>query len=609
MNNHPLTDDAIQIMADAGINPRPAQIDLLNMLSGDNPRYVQAPTGVGKSFAVIAHAVARAMATGDHSIIIAADNTLLAQYASKDLPKMQEGNEFQYAVVKGRRHYACASANNEDSAEYQAMLKVALEAPLFRGSEHAKPTEDIRPCNGGNKCIACAGPGACSNDDCLHEDGICWSKRARRLAFEADVILTNTSLWLINSTLYDETDEVVQLLPFGQPYVDEAQLLPNTVMDSLGWEMTEMSGGQLGKDLAPDFRALIKKVLDEYIEEEEEAGRTADAPQPSKRYQDRALKDVERQFLKKELEEIARRFNQKKDQTGDEEADEVETPQQFLQRRISAMAVSLAEEKQDGFCLTWIDKDGIHWDVLNAGPEVVKACRGWQPKMVSATVPGSLPRRTGFYAGSTLDYIPQMFDWRNNCEGIAFPEQYDPSDWNNKGWWQERWADLAALISSTRGGAMILATSNADADRLAAMARRKFPTRQVLLQEPGNTSMNPVLIEKFRRDGNAILIGVESFWKGVDIQGPALSLVAIWKLPYEVPTLLHTAIGGKTKEQQINFSIECMHTRLIQGIGRLLRSQDDRGKVVICDGRFHRIMRRGVFPKMSSHLPEVFRNG
>lgn len=605
--NHPLADDAIEIMTNAGIYPRPAQVDLLNMLSGENPRYVQAPTGVGKSFAVIAHAVARAMATGDHSTIIAADNTLLDQYAAKDLPRMQDGNDFEYAVVKGRKHYACASSNNEDASEYQAMLKVALEADLFRGPEVARSSEEIRPCNGGNKCIACAGPGVCMNDDCLHEDGICWSKRARRLAFEADVILTNTSLWLINSTLFDETDEVVQLLPFGQPYVDEAQLLPNTVMDSLGWQMTEMSGGQLGKSLAPEFRDLIKHVIGEYIAEEEEAGRTADAQQPTKRYQDRVLKNVERKFLKEALEDLMRRFNQKQEKPSDDE-DEVETPQQFLQRRITALTTTVEQEKEDGFCLTWIDKDGIHWDLLNAGPEVVKACRGWQPKMVSATVPGSLPRRTGYYAGSTLDYIPQMFDWRNNCEGIAVPEQFDPSDWQGKGWWQERWNHLSEIIAETRGGTMILATSNSDADRLAALARKRFPTRQVLLQEPGNTAMNPVLIEKFRRDGRAILIGVESFWKGVDIQGPALSVVAIWKLPYEVPTLLHQAIGGKTKDQQINFSIECMHTRLIQGVGRLLRSQDDTGKVVICDGRFHRIMRRNVFPKMSSHLPEVFRN-
>jgi ATP-dependent DNA helicase DinG len=103
-------------------------------------------------------------------------------------------------------------------------------------------------------------------------------------------------------------------------------------------------------------------------------------------------------------------------------------------------------------------------------------------------------------------------------------------------------------------------------------------------------------------------VGVESFWKGVDVQGPALSLVAIWKLPYSVPTMLHNAIGGKTKDMQFSYSNECMHTRLVQGIGRLLRSEKDAGTVLVCDGRMRRVMRRGVLPQMSKHLPLVFKN-
>src|SRR5690349_24975455 len=76
---------AVEIMKAAGITPRPRQLDLLQFLSDGGARYVQAPTGVGKSFAAIAHAAANAELTGDPSIIIAADNTLLDQYANKDL--------------------------------------------------------------------------------------------------------------------------------------------------------------------------------------------------------------------------------------------------------------------------------------------------------------------------------------------------------------------------------------------------------------------------------------------------------------------------------------------------------------------------------------------
>jgi ATP-dependent DNA helicase DinG len=598
---------ALEIMRDAGIEPRSAQVALLEYLTDSGARFVQAPTGVGKSFAVIAHAAANAELTGDHSIIIAADNTLLDQYAVKDLPRMAKSGRFTYAVVKGRRHYACASANNEDNEEYQAMMDRAFSVDLMRGPEQAKVRGEINPCNGGGRCVSCAGNGVCEREDCDHAGGICWAKRARKLAFQADIVLTNTSLWLVNANLHDQTDGMIQLIPFGQPYVDEAQQLPQTVRDSLGWELTPNSGGTLGRNLSEDLRTAVKDVIAKYIEGEIAEGRSADAKSPMKRFKDRALSDSERLELLAVLRGLKEAM---KEENLEEEVDEddLETPTQFLERRIWALQKNEKEEWDDGVALTWIDPNGIHWDVLNAGPPIVNACRSWQPRMVSATVPGSLPRRTGYH-GSKPDFLPQMFDWKNNCEGIALEERMDPGDWENRGWFQERWDILAEHLDATPGGALLLATSNMDADRLYNLAAKRYQGRRlVLCQEPGNTAANPGLVKAFKEDGNAILVGVESFWKGVDVPGPALSLVAIWKLPYSVPTMLHNAIGGKTRDAQFSYSNECMHTRLVQGIGRLLRGQNDTGKVVVCDGRFRKMMRRGTLPQMSKHLPLVFKN-
>lgn len=599
---------ALEIMRAAGIEPRRSQVTLLEYLSDSGARFVQAPTGVGKSFAVIAHAASSAEMTGDHSIIIAADNTLLEQYAVKDLPKMAESGRFTYAVVKGRRHYACASANNEDNEEYQAMMDRAFSVDRMRGPEQAKPTGEINPCNGGGRCVSCAGIGVCEREDCEHDGGVCWSKRARKLAHEADIVLTNTSMWLVNANLYDQTDGLVQLIPFGQPYVDEAQQLPQTVRDSLGWELTPNSGGSLGRDLSEALQEAVKDVVAKYIEGEEAEGRSADAKSPAKRFKDRVLTDEERLVLASVLRSIREEMKNTTVKEDDIDPDDVETPMQFLERRIFCLEKKAKEEWDDGVALTWIDPSGIHWDVLNAGPAVVNACRRWQPRMVSATVPGSLPRRTG-YGKAKADFIPQMFDWKNNCTGVIVDEGMDPGDWQNRGWFDQRWEILADHIDNTNGGVLILATSNVDADRLYQKAARRYQgKRLVLAQEPGNTSANPGLVKAFREDGNAILVGVESFWKGVDVQGPALSLVAIWKLPYSVPTMLHNAIGGKTKDMQFSYSNECMHTRLVQGIGRLLRSEKDAGTVLVCDGRMRRVMRRGVLPQMSKHLPLVFKN-
>ena len=599
---------AVEIMEQAGIKPRPRQLDLLGFLSDGGARYVQAPTGVGKSFAAIAHAAANAELTGDHSVIIAADNTLLDQYAMKDLPAMARSGRFTYAVVKGRRHYACASANNEDNEEYQAMMDRAMSVDRMRGPEQAKPTGEINPCNGGGRCVSCAGIGVCEREDCEHDGGICWAKRARKLSHEADIVLTNTSMWLVNANLYDQTDGLVQLIPFGQPYVDEAQQLPQTVRDSLGWELTPNSGGALGRDLAEELRNAVKGIIEQYIAQEVEEGRSADAKSPAKRFKDRALTDTERASLVAILRSLREGLKETTLKEEDIE-DDLETPNQFLERRIFALEKKQKEEWDDGVALTWIDPTGIHWDVLHAGPAVVNACRHWQPKMISATVPASLPRRTGF-AKAKPDFLPQMFDWRNNCEGVMVDAGMDPGDWQNRGWFDQRWEFLAEHIDQTEGGVLILATSNMDADRLYNLAAKRYQGRRlVLCQEPGNTSANPGLVKAFREDGNAILVGVESFWKGVDVAGPALSLVAIWKMPYSVPTMLHNAIGGKTRDMQFSYSNECMHTRLVQGIGRLLRSEKDTGKVVVCDGRFRRVLVRGPIPQMSKHLPLVFKNG
>lgn len=602
---------AVEIMEQAGIKPRPRQLDLIGFLSESGAKYVQAPTGVGKSFAAIAIAAANAEISGDVSVIIAADNTLLDQYAAKDLPKMAESGRFTYAVVKGRRHYACASANNEDSKEYHAMMAVCESVHPMRASEFAKPIEGvINPCNGGGRCVSCAGPGVCMREDCAHDGGICWAKRARLISHEADVVLTNTSMWLVNSKLYDQTDGAVHLIPFGQPYVDEAQQLPATVRDSLGWQLTPTSGRILGPDLSKVLQDGMKDLVDKYIQSEIAEGRSADAKQPSKRLKDRALSDAERAEAVAILRGIQREVkNDPSIQDMEPEPDETEDAMSFLQRRIEAMEVSAKQEWDDGKGLTWIDPAGIHWDVLNVGLHVQDACRRWQPKMISATVPASLPRRTG-YNNVKPDFIPQMFDWLNSCEGVVVDAGMDPGDWQNRGWFDQRWDFLAEHIDNTKGGVLILATSNADADRLYNLAAKRYQgKRLVMVQEPGNTAGNPELIRRFKADGNAILVGVESFWKGVDVSGPALSLVAIWKMPYSVPTLLHNAIGGKTRDMQFSYSNECMHTRLVQGIGRLLRSSEDTGKIVVCDGRFRRVLLRGPIPQMSKHLPLVFKNG
>ena len=98
------------------------------------------------------------------------------------------------------------------------------------------------------------------------------------------------------------------------------------------------------------------------------------------------------------------------------------------------------------------------------------------------------------------------------------------------------------------------------------------------------------LLKRFREHGNAVLLGTSSFWEGVDVKGTALSVVIIDKLPFAVPddpvlkarlNAIEQRGGNPFLEEQIPQAV----IALKQGVGRLIRDQEDFGIVMLCDQR------------------------
>jgi ATP-dependent DNA helicase DinG len=115
------------------------------------------------------------------------------------------------------------------------------------------------------------------------------------------------------------------------------------------------------------------------------------------------------------------------------------------------------------------------------------------------------------------------------------------------------------------------------------------------------------LLKEFREDGNGVLLGTTSFWEGVDVKGEALRLVVIEKLPFASPDdpLVRARIdhlqatGGNAFR---DYQLPEAALALKQGVGRLIRSEDDYGTVVICDPR---MMGRGYGKFFLAALPAM----
>ncbi|MDY0301265.1 MAG: helicase C-terminal domain-containing protein [Trichlorobacter sp.] len=150
-------------------------------------------------------------------------------------------------------------------------------------------------------------------------------------------------------------------------------------------------------------------------------------------------------------------------------------------------------------------------------------------------------------------------------------------------------AVLQALVIS-RGGAFVLFTSFELLRTVSSALKADLERLGLTVLRQGEGSGRHQLLARFRKEKNAVLFGTDSFWEGVDVKGDALRLVIITRLPFQVPTEpiqqaraeLVTSRGGDPFRE---LSLPQAVLKLRQGFGRLIRSNNDRGAVLILDSR------------------------
>ncbi|HXE58550.1 MAG TPA: helicase C-terminal domain-containing protein [Gemmatimonadales bacterium] len=207
---------------------------------------------------------------------------------------------------------------------------------------------------------------------------------------------------------------------------------------------------------------------------------------------------------------------------------------------------------------------------------------------------------------SVREMLPSPFDFPSQCLfGIPtdLPEPRDDELGHSSALVQV----VSDLAYASDGGMFVLFTSYAALRRAAETLRHILRGRWPLLVQ-GEASRD-VLLRRFREAGNAILLGTDSFWEGVDVPGRALRTLVLGKLPFKVPTVPITAARIERLQEQgedgfMGYLLPHAALKLKQGFGRLIRSRSDVGVVVLLDKR---VVTKRYGPLILSGLPRAER--
>jgi ATP-dependent DNA helicase DinG len=574
----------------------------------------EAGTGTGKTFAYLAPV----LASGGKVIISTGTKTLQDQLFNKDLPLVREALKapIQVALLKGRANYVCHYYLRRAATEgrFHSREEVGHLAAIQRFSKHTQ-NGDKAECSAVPESSPVWAQVTSTRDNCLgqecpdHKD--CHVLAARKAAMDADLVVVNHHLFFADVMLRDEG--MAELLPACNTVIfDEAHQLPEIAALFFGDSVSTsqildlardgkaegLVGARDCRDLQESLSALEKAAKDLRLAAGVEGGRFSARQLETTPGFDSALQQLLQQF-----EATAAILK-----TQAERSEGLEKCWQRLlelEARFTAWQSNTPISEDAGSAskkVRWGETFGPSLQ-LNATPlsvaDIFTRQMGGHPRawiFTSATLAvqgrfdhyqaelGLLEAETGCwdspfdYARQALLYAPQ-----------GLPEPNSPS-------YTEAVAAAALpLARVARGGVFFLCTS------LKAMRRIHELLQQDLSEHwPDEATRPPLflqgecgkneLLERFRRAGNGILVGSQSFWEGVDVRGDALSLVVIDKLPFAPPDdpVLAARIEEMRKAGR-NAFMEYQLPRAVisvkQGAGRLIRTESDKGVLMICDPR------------------------
>ncbi len=197
----------------------------------------------------------------------------------------------------------------------------------------------------------------------------------------------------------------------------------------------------------------------------------------------------------------------------------------------------------------------------------------------------------------TFDYITERLGLEDPEEAqVSSPFDYQRStllyladdipEPNLPGYQRRLYETLISVCDATRGRALVLFTSHASLQATYRAIKKPLEERGVLVLAQRTDGSPRQLIDRLKSSPHIVVLGTSTFWEGVDVVGPALSLLVVTKFPFSVPSDPVFAARSELFDRPfLEYAVPQAALRFKQGFGRLIRSSQDRGVCAVLDRR------------------------
>jgi len=593
--------------------------------------FIEAPTGIGKSFAYLVPAIYYAKKNQKKVIVSTYTINLQEQLINKDIPFLQKvlPIEFKAKLLKGRNNYLCPKRLMRAMESSNVLFETAEQHNLELIYNWSKRTKDGTrsdidfPINEEVWNSVCSERGICTHKTCGGDDPKCFYQRAKKELADSDIIVVNHHLFF---TLFDGISEDKDGYLYRNDFVifDEAHTVEQVATDhiapSLSREMVKyhlhkLYNHQKKKGFLLTLPSLhIQAVIQNLLDLNQaffyrlrnnlfsmDSGKLKSLT--SRIYE----KHIEENMLKPELDNLLKNLRSLRPACKDEEQEN--ELNEFIIRfsEINYILDDFLNQKKNEK-----EDDFVYWVELSSQkPESnVSICSS--PVDISEYFKENIfrPNNSTIFTSATLtinnnfEYFKKRLGGENVHEfrlsspfdfyrqvKIYIPKDIPSPSKETNALYEDKLKEwIYYFIKITSGKALVLFTNSFLLKNIGNELKETLAGDEIELLMQGSGVSRSLLLKHFQSDISSVLFGLDSFWMGVDVPGESLSNLIITRLPFQVPS--HPVVQAKMEfiekhggNSFFEYSLPEAILKFRQGIGRLIRHKTDKGIIAILDNR------------------------